>query len=88
LTQDEEELMMNLSPIYQQRCQDWRQEGLQEGLQGQREIIKSLLQERFGWLDDELLALVDRLLTHPAHHYTRLLLQASREEILAQFPPL
>ncbi len=100
LTQDEEELIMNLSPVYQQRCQDWRQEGhelgvregyevgLQEGQQiGQRELIEGLFQARFGRLDDELLALVDRLLTQPPNQYTPFLIQASREEILAQFPP-
>jgi hypothetical protein len=32
-TEEEEELMMNLSPEYLQKQQDWKQEGLQEGLQ-------------------------------------------------------
>jgi hypothetical protein len=112
LTQDEEELIMNLSPVYQQRRQEWRQEGVQEGHElgvqeghelgvqeghelgvqegrqiGQRELIEGLFQERFGRLDDELLALIDRLLATSPDQYTRLLIQASREELLAQFPP-
>jgi hypothetical protein len=79
LTQDEEELIMNLSPIYQQRREDWKQEG-------QRIIIESLLQERFGAIDAELSALIDQLTTLPTSQYMRRLLQASRDEILAHFP--
>jgi len=58
-TTDEEELLMNLSPIYQQ----WRENTLQEGKQeGRREFVEDLLSTRFGELDESLSRLVKPLL--------------------------
>jgi hypothetical protein len=38
-TEEEEELLMNLAPEYLQKQQDWKQEGLLEGLQQERQTI-------------------------------------------------
>lgn len=82
LTEDEEELFMNLSPIYLQRRQEWREEGREEE---RRSTIESLLMSRFNALDSELAGIVDRIATLPPNEFTPILLSASREELLRQF---
>jgi len=77
-TTDEEELLMNLSPIYQQ----WRESTLQEG---RREFVENLLSTRFGGLDESLSRVVKPLLQLSSKESSRLLLQVSREELLARF---
>ncbi|HAG85839.1 MAG TPA: hypothetical protein DCL61_33040 [Cyanobacteria bacterium UBA12227] len=90
LDEDERELIMNLSEAYIQ----WREEtllqglrqGLQQGtLQGQRLVLESLFKVRFGNLDEELLAVITALLKLPPEEFTRLTLQLTREELVAQF---
>ncbi|MCU0551738.1 MAG: hypothetical protein MUC48_20540 [Leptolyngbya sp. Prado105] len=86
LTEDEEELIVNLSPIYQQRRQEWREEGRQEGRQAERRsMIESLLLSRFNALDAELAAIVDQIATLSPSEFTPLLLSTSREDLLRQF---
>jgi hypothetical protein len=78
--QDEEdrELIMRLSPLY---LQD-REKAVREG---QQQVIENLLRVRFGALDEELLSIVESLLTLSPEEFTPLLLQLSREELLARF---
>ncbi|TAE59740.1 MAG: hypothetical protein EAZ87_08580 [Nostocales cyanobacterium] len=78
LTEDDQELIMNLTEAYQEA----RSSAIQEG---QRLVLSSLLKVRFGNLDDELSRIIDNMLNLPPEEYTRLCLQLSREELLARF---
>jgi len=86
INSDDKELIMRLSPLYQQDREKAIQEGRQEGRQeGERLVIENLLRVRFGSLDEELLAIIDPLLVLPPEEFTRLSLQLSREELIARF---
>jgi len=102
IDQDDQELIMKLSQMYQQQLEELRkqgqQEGRQEGLQeGQQEglrtgvererraIIESILQVRFGEVDAELTRIINPLMAMSREEFTPLLLQSSREELLARF---
>ncbi len=70
--------------------QEGRIEGLQEGrIEGlqeeRRATIVNLLRVKFGSLDEELLGIIEPLLQLSPAEYTPLLLNLSREELLAQF---
>lgn len=81
LTEDEQELIMNLSQAYL----EWEQKTLQ---QGQRQVVENLLKVRFGSLDQELSGIIELMLQLPPEEYSSLLLQLShlsREELLARF---
>ncbi|MFN7852886.1 MAG: hypothetical protein ACK5OU_13215 [Dolichospermum sp.] len=89
---DEEvrELIMSLSPAYLKQREEWKQEGLEEGRQegqqdGQRLMVESLLAVRFGNLDEELFAIISQLMELSPTERTQLLLNLSREELLARF---
>ena len=86
LDQEERELIMELSPLVVQ----WREEALREGeqrgiQQGQRRVVENLLRFRFGSLDNQLAAIIKPVLELPPEEFTQLLLQLSREELLARF---
>ncbi|QLE54396.1 hypothetical protein [Nostoc sp. TCL26-01] len=82
LTEDERELIMNLSQAYQQ----WEETTKQQArLEGQRQVVENLLRFRFGAVDEELARVVDSLLQLSPEEFTPLCLQLSREEILARF---
>ena len=73
---------MELSPLLLQ----WRDEALQRGARmANRSIIESLLRARFGDLDEELSGIIEPLLELPSEEFAVLLLQSSREELLARF---
>ena len=89
---------MKLSQMYQQQLEELRKQGLQEGRQeGQQEglrtgvererraIIESILQVRFGEVDAELTRIINPLMAMSREEFTPLLLQSSREELLARF---
>jgi hypothetical protein len=78
LAQEDRELIMELSPLVLQ----WREEAQREG---QRRVVENLLKVRFGELDDQLTAIIEPVLELPPEEFTRLLLQLSREELLARF---
>ncbi|WP_414582098.1 hypothetical protein [Scytonema sp. PCC 10023] len=78
LTEDDQELIMNLSQAYM----EWREATLQEG---QRLVVENLLRVRFGTVDAQLLGVVEALIQLPPQEYSRLLLELSREELLARF---
>lgn len=80
IDQDDRELIMRLSPLYQQRLADATQVGIQ---QERRQVIENLLKARFGEIDTELFSVVDRMLTIPPEEFTPLLLNLSREELIA-----
>ena len=99
-TEDERELIMNLSPAYLQwrenTLREGRQEGLQEGLQtgiktgiqaGKREVVENLLRAKFGTIDEALSSAIALWLQLPPEEFARLQLQLanlSREELLAR----
>jgi hypothetical protein len=82
LSSEEQEVIMNLSPAYLKQREDWKQEGT---LEGQLSLIASLLEGRFGILDEELSNLVEQIGQLPISERTQLLLSLanlSREELL------
>ena len=83
---EDRDLIMQLSPIYEQRLAEATQQGVQQGVQTERRTtIENLLRVRFGALDNELHAIVESLLALPPEEFTPLLLQSSREDLLARF---
>lgn len=101
LTETEKELFMNLTPMYlkarqarQQAVQEGinqgRREGQREGRregqrEGQRVFVETLLKSRFGKLNKTWSTVIEGLLQLPPEEVAPLLLQASREELLAKF---
>jgi hypothetical protein len=70
---------MNLSPAYVQQCEAWKEEG--QGL-----LIETLLEGRFGTLDEELSRLIPQIVQLPRPDRTQLLLNLanlSRDDLLA-----
>lgn len=78
LEPDDRELIMRLEPLYQQ---DRELAKLEE----RRQIIENMLEVRFGSLDSELITLVSAISALPAKEFTPLLMQLSREELIARF---
>ena len=80
---------MNLSPAYLKQREEWKLEGKQEGtLEERRSMIASLLEGRFGTLDEELSGLVEQIAQLPISERTQLLLSLanlSRSELLQRF---
>jgi hypothetical protein len=86
LDTDDTELIMRLEPLYQQDRELAKLEGKQEGGQEVgREIIENLLKVRFGTLDDRLSAIIQPILALPPSEFTPLLMQLSKEELIARF---
>lgn len=73
---------MSLSPAYLQQREEWKQEGQKNG---QRLMVESLLSVKFGNLDDELSAIVPKLMELSLTERTQVLLNLSREELLDRF---
>ena len=78
LDTEDRDLVMQLSPIYEQRLAEVRQTE-------RRTIIENLLRVRFGTLDEQLSAIVEPLLALPPEEFSSLLLQLSREDLLTRF---
>jgi hypothetical protein len=98
IDKDDQELIMKLSEMYQQQLEELKKQGLQEGRQegrqeGQQEgiererraMIESILQVRFGAVDSQLASIINPLIAMSREEFTPLLLQLSREELLARF---
>ncbi|EGJ34375.1 MULTISPECIES: hypothetical protein [Moorena] len=90
LEEDERELIMQLSQIYQQRLELatelGKQEGLVQGKQNERRsMVTYLLRSRFGELDQEMLGIIEPLMVLSPEEFTPLLLQLSRLELLTRF---
>ena len=94
IEEEERELIMRLSPLYQERLSQATQSGVEQGLQqgreqglqqGERLVVENLLRVRFGALNEELAAIIKPVLALPPEEFTPLLLQLSREELLARF---
>lgn len=90
IDEEDRDLIMRLSPIYEQKLAEAKQEGIQEGLDEgiraeRRNVIENLLRVRFGSLDAELRRIIEPLLALSPEEFTPLLLQRSREELLNRF---
>lgn len=66
-------ITMRLTPLYQ--------EGRQ---QGERIVVENLLRIRFGSLDEELSVIVEPVLALPPEEFTPILMQLSREKLIAR----
>jgi flagellar biosynthesis/type III secretory pathway protein FliH len=70
----------------QEGRQEGRQEGIQQGtLEERASFIRDLLNVRFAVLDDALSGIIPRLLELPREDVVRMILQLSREDLLARF---
>lgn len=82
LTDEDRELIMNLSQAYQQ----WEQTTVQQGVQQERrQLMENLLKLKFGSVDEELARVIDSFLQLPADDFARFLLELpnlSREDLL------
>ena len=81
---------MTLTQLYEEAIAQLREEGLQEGRQeGLQEatllLVTNLLRVRFGEVDEELAGIIEAIAATPAEEFTPLLLQFSREELIARF---
>jgi hypothetical protein len=80
LDRDEQELLRNLSPAYL----EWREVTLQAGRQeALLDAIRGLLEAKFEAVDSALAQIVIPLMRLSAVERSRLILQSSREELLA-----
>ncbi|BAZ06815.1 hypothetical protein [Calothrix sp. NIES-3974] len=82
IDEEDRELIMRLSPLYIQRLAEAEEQGK---IEGEKEVVKSLLKTRFGSLDEELSKIIEPILSLPPEEFTPLLLQLSREELLERF---
>ncbi len=93
-----QELIMELSTIYLERLKNATEEGIQRGIQRgiqqgkqeskareRRASIESLLRIRFGTIDEPLSRIIEPIIALSPEEFTPLLLQLSREELLARF---
>ena len=98
LDAEEQELIMQLSPIYLQRLEEATQQGIERGIergieqgieQGaereRRNTLETLMVMRFGEVDSQLARIIPALIALSPTEFTPLLLQLSREELLARF---
>ncbi len=86
LEQEDRELIMELSPLYLQRLEDATQAGVQQGVQqGQRLMVESMLQVKFGVIDEELSQIIEPLIQLDPLERTQLIMLLNREELLARF---
>jgi len=82
IDREEQELVMELSPLLLK----WQEEAVQQGVRTERRAtIENFLRVRFGVLDEELSGIIEPLLELPPEEFAVLLLQLSREELLARF---
>ncbi|MFM6107247.1 MAG: hypothetical protein ACKPEO_17295 [Sphaerospermopsis kisseleviana] len=94
IDQDDRELIMKLSEIYQQQLEELKKQGREEGEKlgidrgietERRAMIESILQVRFGGIDAEVATIIEKLIVMSREEFTPLLLQLSREELIARF---
>ncbi|WP_373537693.1 hypothetical protein [Microcoleus sp.] len=72
----------------QEGIQQGIQEGIQEGIQrSQRLIVESMLQVKFGEIDEELAQIIEPLIKLESLDRARLIRQLERPELLARFAP-
>jgi hypothetical protein len=79
---------MELSPLYLQRLEEATQRGIELGIQqGKRQNLESILQVRFGEIDEELAQIIEPLIQLEFLEIARLSMQLDRSQLLARFEP-
>ncbi|HSF73401.1 MAG TPA: hypothetical protein VLA84_06345, partial [Microcoleus sp.] len=64
------------------------QQGIEEGIQqGKRQNLESILQVRFGEIDEELAQIIEPLIQLEFIEIARLSMQLDRSQLLARFEP-
>ncbi|WP_333373222.1 hypothetical protein [Microcoleus sp. N9_B4] len=64
------------------------QQGIEEGIQqGKRQNLESILQVRFGEIDEELAQIIEPLIQLEFLEIARLSMQLDRSQLLARFEP-
>ena len=89
---------MELSPLYLERLEDATQQGMQQGMQqgieqgmqqgmqqGKRLMVESMLQVKFGEIDEELAQIIEPLIQREYLEITRLIMLLDRSQLLAHF---
>jgi hypothetical protein len=83
---EDQELIMRLAPLYQQDRELAQREGELRGeLKERRQVVESLLKVRFGTLDAQLAAIIESILALSPEEFTPLLMQLSRQDLIARF---
>ncbi|WP_293158831.1 hypothetical protein [Okeania sp. SIO2C9] len=82
LESEDRELIMRLSPLFSQRLEEATKQGMREE---RREQIENILKVRFGTIDNQLEAIIEPSLSLLPAELVPLLLQLSRDELLARF---
>lgn len=78
---------MELSPLYLQRLEEATQQGFQQGFQQvERETLESILQVRFGEIDEKLAQIIEPLVQLEFIEIARLS-NCDRSQLLARFRP-
>ncbi|MBZ8182500.1 hypothetical protein [Oscillatoria salina] len=75
---EDRDLIMRLTPFYEQE----QEQAIQRG---ERLVLENVLRVRFGSLDEELATILEPLLALSPEEFTPLVMQLSREELLARF---
>jgi hypothetical protein len=84
--EENQELIMNLSPAYLQLREATLQEGVQQGVeQHRKKTVQNILKSRFGSIDEELTSIIEASLQVSDEELIPLLLNLSREELLQRF---
>ncbi len=82
---EDRELVMQLSPIYEQRLAEATQQG---EINERRTIIENLLRVRFGTVEPQLAAIIEPLLALPPSEFSSTLVELSnlsKEDLLTRF---
>ncbi len=90
LDAEEQELVMQLSPIYLQRLEEATQQGIEQGIERgaereRRNTVETLMLMRFGEIDAQLATIISSLIALSPSEFTPLLMELSRQELLARF---
>ena len=101
ISQDDQELIMRLAPLFDQKLAEATQKGIEQGLeqgqelhkqeladatkQGERQVVETLLKTRFGEIDEPLSAIITPLLALAPEEFTPLLLNLSKDELIDRF---
>ena len=82
LDRDDRELIVTLTQMYEEAVAELREEAEK---QATRRLITNILRVRFEEVDEDLAAIIEAIASRPSEEFTPLLLQLSREELVARF---
>jgi hypothetical protein len=83
---EERQILMALSQAYLEWETETKRQGIEQGIeQGQRSMILSVMRFRYGAIDPELESIIPDLIALDPETSTQLLMQSSREALVAHF---